>query len=68
MVTGETTGLMLMEVLYMSPRRQYKPLPGFDPDMDEEEYNRLQQDIDCDEVYPNIFIGDALVFNFNHNY
>lgn len=34
-------------------------LPGFDPNRDDVEYYRIQQDIDCDEVYPRIYIGDA---------
>lgn len=36
-----------------------KMLPGFDSNRDDVEYYRIQQDIDCDEVYPRIYIGDA---------
>ncbi|XP_051155474.1 dual specificity protein phosphatase 3-like [Leptopilina boulardi] len=58
LVGGETTRRHLTEALFTTKRRQYTPLPGFDPNIDEKEYYRLQQNIDCDEVYPNIFLGD----------
>ncbi|KAL0107682.1 hypothetical protein PUN28_014766 [Cardiocondyla obscurior] len=37
----------------------FKPLPGIDPNLDKTQY-RAQQEIDCDEVYPGIFIGDGI--------
>lgn len=58
LVGGETTSRHLQEAIFTTKRRQYTPLPGFDPNIDEKEYYRLQQNIDCDEVYPNIFLGD----------
>ncbi|CAK9801521.1 Dual specificity phosphatase 29 [Anthophora plagiata] len=37
-----------------------KPIPGFDPNRDDAQYYRAQRGIDCDEVYPGIYIGDAV--------
>ena len=62
MAGGETIKEHLLEVLFTTKARQYTPLPGYDNDMDTDEYCRLQQIINCDEVYPNIYIGDGLVF------
>ncbi|XP_033209512.1 dual specificity protein phosphatase 13-like [Belonocnema kinseyi] len=59
LVGGETTKRHLVEALFTTKTRQYTPLPGFDVDMDEKEYYQLQQIINCDEVYPNILIGDG---------
>ncbi|KAG6794622.1 dual specificity protein phosphatase 3 [Apis mellifera caucasica] len=56
---GETTQSQLTEVLYRT-QTENKMLPGFDPNRDDVEYYRIQQDIDCDEVYPRIYIGDAV--------
>lgn len=55
---GETTQSQLTEVLYRT-QTENKMLPGFDSNRDDVEYYRIQQDIDCDEVYPRIYIGDA---------
>lgn len=55
---GETTQSHLAEALYRT-QTENKMLPGFDPNRDDVEYYRVQQDIDCDEVYPGIYIGDA---------
>ncbi|XP_015179701.1 PREDICTED: dual specificity protein phosphatase 3-like isoform X1 [Polistes dominula] len=63
---GETTERHLTEVLH-SVRTDFKPLPGFDPNKDDLEYFRAQQGIDCDEVYPGIFIGDEATAK-NKNY
>ncbi|XP_043505587.1 dual specificity protein phosphatase 3-like isoform X1 [Polistes fuscatus] len=63
---GETTEHQLTETLH-SVRTDFKPLPGFDPNKDDLEYFRAQQGIDCDEVYPGIFIGDATTAK-NKNY
>lgn len=37
----------------------FKPLPGFNSNLDNLQYYRVQQEIDCDEVYPGIYIGDG---------
>ncbi|KAK1124354.1 hypothetical protein K0M31_006721 [Melipona bicolor] len=56
--SGETTQSRLAEALY-GTQTENKMLPGFDHNRDNIEYYRIQQDIDCDEVYPGIYIGDA---------
>lgn len=55
---GETTERHLTEVLHKT-QTDNKPIPGFDPNKDDVQYYRVQQSIDCDEVYPGIYIGDA---------
>ncbi|KAK2577537.1 hypothetical protein KPH14_003621 [Odynerus spinipes] len=55
---GETTERHLREALH-GTKTDFKPLPGFDPNQDDLEYYCMQQEIDCDEVYPRIYIGDA---------
>lgn len=55
---GETTQRKLLQAL-INTQTQNKPIPGFDPDRDDVQYYRAQQGIDCDEVYPGIYIGDA---------
>lgn len=55
---GETTQRRLVEVL-CATRTDNKPIPGFNPNIDNVQYYRAQQDIDCDEVYPGIYIGDG---------
>ncbi|XP_074097914.1 dual specificity protein phosphatase 3 isoform X2 [Cotesia typhae] len=50
---GETTFQTLSRAL-RDTRSEFKPIPGF-----EHEVHNYTQDIDCDEVYPNIYIGDA---------
>ncbi|XP_063241512.1 dual specificity protein phosphatase 3 [Bacillus rossius redtenbacheri] len=47
----------LVHVLHQT-KTQYKPLPGFDSTSCAVE-ERLMAGVDCDEVYPGIFIGDA---------
>lgn len=56
--SGETTQSRLAEALY-GTQTENKMLPGFDHNRDDVEYYRVHQDIDCDEVYPGIYIGDA---------
>ncbi|KAK0175157.1 hypothetical protein PV327_008932 [Microctonus hyperodae] len=58
LVDGETTLNKLSKAL-IETKADCKPMPGFDMDRDGTNYYRLQQDIDCDEVYPGIIIGDA---------
>lgn len=55
---GETTQRHLVEVLH-STQTENRPIPGFNPNIDNVQYYRAQQDIDCDEVYPGIYIGDG---------
>ncbi|XP_076234681.1 dual specificity protein phosphatase 3 isoform X2 [Calliopsis andreniformis] len=55
---GETTQRHLTEALHKT-QTDNKPIPGFDPNRDDIQYYRAQQGIDCDEVYPGIYIGDA---------
>ncbi|XP_012274093.1 dual specificity protein phosphatase 3 [Orussus abietinus] len=55
---GETTGSQLHDVLSKT-ETELRPIPGFDENVDDRNYYRLQHDIDCDEVYPNIILGDA---------
>lgn len=55
---GETTERHLTEALHTT-RTDFKPLPGFDPNQDDFKYYCTQQRIDCDQVYPRIYIGDA---------
>ncbi|XP_014218293.1 dual specificity protein phosphatase 3 isoform X2 [Copidosoma floridanum] len=56
---GETTVHQLVTALH-STKTGHKPLPGYDPNVDSREYYRAQQNIDCNEVYPRIFIGDGI--------
>ncbi|XP_076751620.1 dual specificity protein phosphatase 3 isoform X2 [Xylocopa sonorina] len=49
---GETTQSHLIEALNRTTTNT-KPLPGFDPN------DVIFYHIDCDEVYPGIYIGDA---------
>lgn len=51
---GETTFASLSHALRENKADFFKAIPGF-----EHEVNNYSQDIDCDEVYPNIYIGDA---------
>ncbi|GLH13721.1 Dual specificity protein phosphatase Mpk3 [Gryllus bimaculatus] len=51
---NETTEQLLRETLY-NTRVIVKPLPGYASSA----LNRISVGVDCDEVYPNIFIGDA---------
>ncbi|XP_043279578.1 dual specificity protein phosphatase 3-like isoform X2 [Venturia canescens] len=67
LVDGETTFAQLIMALHDEQPIRYKPLPGFDSDYDSPEYRRLQQTINCDEVYPGIFIGDESTAK-NKNY
>ncbi|KAJ8686348.1 hypothetical protein QAD02_022142 [Eretmocerus hayati] len=59
LVGGETTVQRLVQALHSS-RVGFRRLPGFDPSIDNLEYYRLQQMVDCDEVYPRIYIGDGI--------
>lgn len=56
---GETTEHQLTSAILATKVREFKPLPGFDPNHDNLQYYRAQQEIDCDEVYPGIYIGDG---------
>lgn len=58
LVDGETTQSRLARAL-IEQQTEYKPLPGFEMARDSAEYYRLQKDINCDEVYPGIYIGDG---------
>ncbi|XP_066597679.1 dual specificity protein phosphatase 3 isoform X2 [Prorops nasuta] len=55
---GDTSERALMEALQIV-KPDYRPLPGIDPNKDDLQYYRFQMGLDCDEVYPGIFIGDA---------
>nr|XP_031829570.1 dual specificity protein phosphatase 3 isoform X1 [Nomia melanderi] len=55
---GETTQHLLLETLHKT-QTENNPIPGFDPNKDDTQYYRIQQTIDCDEVYPGIYIGDT---------
>ncbi|KAK0091677.1 hypothetical protein PV326_002863 [Microctonus aethiopoides] len=58
LVDGETTVKKLSKAL-KKKNIGFKPLPGFIMEIDNTEYYRLQQHIDCDEVYPGIIIGNG---------
>ncbi|XP_057321299.1 dual specificity protein phosphatase 3 isoform X2 [Microplitis mediator] len=51
---GETTFASLSHALRENRVDFFKAIPGFEHVVD-----NYTQDIDCDEVYPNIYIGDA---------
>ncbi|XP_034950054.1 dual specificity protein phosphatase 3 [Chelonus insularis] len=55
---GDTTYNSLVRTL-IETKTEYKPIPGFNMNRDDTLYYRRMQEIDCDEVYPGIFIGDA---------
>ncbi|XP_077282553.1 uncharacterized protein LOC143908674 isoform X3 [Temnothorax americanus] len=57
---GETTEHQLTLIILATKALEFKPLPGFDPNVDSSQYYRAQQEIDCDEVYPGIYIGDGI--------
>ncbi|XP_025264896.1 dual specificity protein phosphatase 3 [Camponotus floridanus] len=59
---GETTERQLTLAIWATAEKklEFKPLPGFNPNLDNLQYYRAQQDIDCDEVYPGIYIGDGI--------
>ncbi|XP_011865435.1 PREDICTED: dual specificity protein phosphatase 3 [Vollenhovia emeryi] len=59
-LAGETTEDQLTSVILATEVQEYKPLPGFHQRVRNLQYCRAQQDIDCDEVYPGIYIGDSL--------
>ena len=50
------TAKELMRAL-SSTKTIYKPLPGYD--RSHSSWDRCHIGLDCDEVHPNIFIGDA---------
>lgn len=52
----ETTAKALMHTIYTT-RTIYRPLPGFESSADAQD--RISMDVDCDEVYPNVYIGDV---------
>ncbi|XP_076161561.1 dual specificity protein phosphatase 3 isoform X2 [Ptiloglossa arizonensis] len=54
---GETTQSQLQMIL-LKTQTDNKPIPGLDPDSYSQCYGS-QQSIDCDEVYPGIYIGDV---------
>lgn len=56
---GETTKDDLALVLQRT-QPDNKPIPGFDSNRHDIAYYRAQQSIDCDEVYPGIYIGDEV--------
>lgn len=55
----ETTEHQLNEVIFATKCMQFQPLPGFNSHLDNLQHYRAQQEIDCDEVYPGIYIGDG---------
>lgn len=46
----------LMQIIYTT-KTNFKPLPGYEGTS--QGFDRIELGIDCDEVYPNLFIGDA---------
>lgn len=56
---GFTTVQHLVKALCVR-KTEFKGVPGFDPNIDDKAYYRQQQMIDCDEVYPQIYIGNGL--------
>jgi hypothetical protein len=52
----EELGVRELTHILNSTRTIYNPLPGYDKNVYQERY---QIGLDCDEVYPNIYIGDA---------
>lgn len=57
---GETTEHQLTSAILATKVFQFKPLPGFDSNIDNLQYYRAQQEVDCDEVYPGVYIGDGV--------
>jgi len=55
----ETTEHQLTLAILATKVLEFKPLPGFDSNIDNLQYYRAQQEIDCDEVYPGVYIGDG---------
>jgi hypothetical protein len=53
----ETTATALMRTIYAT-KTIYRPLPGFES-VSVDIQDRLTVGVDCDEVYPNVYIGDA---------
>ncbi|XP_036143734.1 dual specificity protein phosphatase 3 isoform X2 [Monomorium pharaonis] len=56
----ETTEHQLTSAILATKVLPFKPLPGFDSNIDNPHYYRAQQEIDCDEVYAGIYIGDGV--------
>lgn len=54
---GDTTAIKLREALRDRPKTKINDLPGFDSSS---KSSRSKTDIDCDEVYPRICLGNAL--------
>lgn len=52
----ETSAKHLMQIIY-STKTNFKPLPGYEGTS--QGFDRIALGMDCDEVYPNVFIGDA---------
>jgi len=52
----EEIGVRELTHILNNTRTIYNPLPGYDKSVYQEHY---QIGLDCDEVYPNIYIGDA---------
>jgi hypothetical protein len=53
----ETTTETLRHVIFTT-QTIFRPLPGFES-LSADVQDRLSVGVDCDEVYPNIYIGDA---------
>jgi hypothetical protein len=53
----ETTAKALMHTIFAT-KTICRPLPGFES-FSVDIQDRLTAGVDCDEVYPNIYIGDA---------
>ena len=52
----EASAKQLMQIIY-STKTNFKPLPGYEGTP--QGFDRISLGIDCDEVYPNLYIGDA---------
>ncbi|XP_025073524.1 MAP kinase phosphatase with leucine-rich repeats protein 2 [Pogonomyrmex barbatus] len=56
----ETTEHQLTLAILTKRKLEFKSLPGFDPNLDNLQYYYAQKEIDCDEVYSGIYIGDGI--------
>jgi hypothetical protein len=53
----ETTAKTLMHTIFTT-KTIHQPLPGFESSSADAQ-DRISLEVDCDEVYPNIYIGDV---------
>jgi len=54
---NETTAKELMHTIFTT-KTIHRPLPGFESSSADAQ-DRISKEVDCDEVYPNIYIGDV---------